>query len=275
MRPSGGIRTPDLAVVSDLHLGTLPCRADALLTYLHSIRPGLLVLCGDIFDITRHRRGYWPESHRRVARRLLKMAASGTPCYYVTGNHDHHLRRFGGLVLGDFVLRNRLDLEIGGRRYLVLHGDQFDQRGRFLAPLLRHLGGLAYDLAVTANRQVNRVGGLFGLRERHFTRHLKHRLPGVRSYVDRFAGRAASYAARLGYDGIICGHIHVPANHHVPTPHGYTLYLNCGDWVEHCSALEFERGFWHLRQFAIPERPSVTRLEDPDPRPVGEAITIS
>ena len=87
-------RDIDIAVISDVHLGTPACRAEDLLAYLKSIRPGKLVLNGDIIDMQQFDRRYWPDTHTKVVRRILKFAANGVPVFYVTGNHEHALRRY-------------------------------------------------------------------------------------------------------------------------------------------------------------------------------------
>jgi len=43
----------------------------------------------------------------------------------------------------------------------------------------------------------------------------------------------AGYTLQQGCTGVVCGHIHVPAIHRL----GGIDYYNCGDWVEHCTAL--------------------------------------
>ncbi len=43
----------------------------------------------------------------------------------------------------------------------------------------------------------------------------------------------AQEEARRGFDGVICGHIHVPASKSLAG----IAYRNNGDWVESCSAL--------------------------------------
>jgi len=48
-----------------------------------------------------------------------------------------------------------------------------------------------------------------------------------------FARRWLRRARREGYDGVLCGHIHIPELRRL----GRHIYANCGDWVESCSAL--------------------------------------
>jgi hypothetical protein len=43
----------------------------------------------------------------------------------------------------------------------------------------------------------------------------------------------ARYTREHGCAGVVCGHIHVPAMRRVEG----IDYYNCGDWVEHCTAI--------------------------------------
>jgi UDP-2,3-diacylglucosamine pyrophosphatase LpxH len=44
---------------------------------------------------------------------------------------------------------------------------------------------------------------------------------------------AIEHARRRGFDGCVTGHIHRPEMFEAQG----TAYFNCGDWVEHCTAL--------------------------------------
>jgi UDP-2,3-diacylglucosamine pyrophosphatase LpxH len=58
----------------------------------------------------------------------------------------------------------------------------------------------------------------------------------VKSAVDfvfGFEEAVARHAAERGLDGVICGHIHAAAMR----PVGGILYVNCGDWVDSCTAV--------------------------------------
>src|SRR5436190_799460 len=118
-------RKIDILVLSDLHLGTYGCRARELAEYLRGIKPGMVILNGDIIDIWQFKKSYFPKSHMRVVKRLLKLATK-VPVYYITGNHDEALRRYSPAVLGGLQLVDRLDLEVDGERYWFFHGDIFD-----------------------------------------------------------------------------------------------------------------------------------------------------
>ena len=87
-------RKLDVAVISDVHLGTYGCHAEELCQYLSSIKPKTLILNGDIIDIWQFRKSYFPVSHLKVIKKIISMSTKGTKIYYLTGNHDEFLRKF-------------------------------------------------------------------------------------------------------------------------------------------------------------------------------------
>ncbi len=67
-------RKVKLAVISDVHLGTYGCHAKELKHYLETISPEILILNGDIIDIWQFSKNYWPKSHMKVIRQILKLS---------------------------------------------------------------------------------------------------------------------------------------------------------------------------------------------------------
>jgi len=146
-------REVDLVVLSDVHLGTYGCHAKELLCYLKSIKPKKILLNGDIIDIWQFSKRYWPESHMKVVRKILKFVAEGTSVTYLTGNHDEMLRKFADFQLGALTITNKLSLHIGENRAWVFHGDIFDvtmQHAKWLA----RLGAIGYDTLILLNSLV-------------------------------------------------------------------------------------------------------------------------
>lgn len=242
-------RTVDIVVLSDIHLGTYGCHARELLNYLKSIRPKVLVLNGDVFDIWYFKKSYFPKEHLEIVRRILKMAVDGTKVYYLTGNHDDLLRKFGEMSFGLVHLRNKLVFQIDGKTHWVFHGDVFDasiQRARWLA----RLGGEGYDMLIRINRLINRTRELFGLPPVSFAARVKKSVKGAVKYISDFEDTAIQLAAEKGYDYVICGHIHRPQIRQITAGNGHVVtYMNSGDWVEHLTALEFANGQWSIHQY--------------------------
>ncbi len=242
-------RELDIVVLSDIHLGTYGCHARELHNYLKSIQPRTLVLNGDIFDLWYFKKSYFPREHMEVVRRILKMAVNGTKVYYLTGNHDDVLRKFGEISLGLIHLRNKLVFQIDGRTHWVFHGDVFDasiQRARWLA----RMGGEGYDMLIRINRVINSGRRVFGFGPVSFAAKVKKSVKGAVKYISDFEETAIQLAAEKEYDCVICGHIHRPQIRDVKAANGNTVtYMNSGDWVENMTSLELVNGKWSIYRY--------------------------
>jgi UDP-2,3-diacylglucosamine pyrophosphatase LpxH len=224
--------------VSDVHLGSRDCHAGAFLEFLGRVATDRLVLVGDVVDLLALRRTvYWPDEHQACLRAVLRLAASGTEVVYVPGNHDAALRELRGLELaGVQVEREFVHVAADGRRYLVVHGDDFDGAVQF-SGALRIFGAFMYDAMLHLGRSIHAARRRLGLPQWSLATWVKQRVPDAREYVARFEHAAAHEALRRGLDGVVCGHIHRPDVRDVDG----ILYCNDGDWVEHCTALVEDR----------------------------------
>tara|TARA_X000000950_G_scaffold252561_1_gene314763 strand:- start:464 stop:1312 length:849 start_codon:yes stop_codon:yes gene_type:complete len=238
-------RPVEVAVISDLHLGMRGCRAAEVLQYLKSIDPEILVLNGDIIDVWQFKKKYFPAAHMQVVRELLAMIARQKTIYYVTGNHDEVLRRFNGFETSNFKIVNKVVLPLDGKKAWFFHGDVFDvtmQHSKWLAML----GGKGYDALIWFNHLINQVSRALGKGRISLSKKVKESVKSAVKYINHFEETAADIAIRNGYDYVVCGHIHQPANRVVKTAGGDVVYLNSGDWVENCTALEYHNGVWRI-----------------------------
>ncbi|HEY5732313.1 MAG TPA: metallophosphoesterase, partial [Methyloceanibacter sp.] len=114
--------------VSDLHLGTKACQAEAFLDFLRCADADRIYLVGDIVDFWRIKRGaYWPQAHNDVLQKLLRRVRKGNDLIFIPGNHDEAMRDYCGARFGGISIeRNAIHVGADGRRYLVMHGDEFD-----------------------------------------------------------------------------------------------------------------------------------------------------
>jgi len=220
--------------VSDVHLGTRSCQAEALVEFLDAYPCERLYLVGDILDGWRLGRGWkWTDAQTRLVERLLSAVRRGTEVVYVPGNHDEALRRFGRMTLAGVRVKQQVVHELAdGRRALVLHGDQLDavvHRHRWLA----ELGDRLYGFALGLNRVLNVGLRALRMKPRSLSAFLKQRVKNAVSYVSAFEGAVAREAAHFGVDVVICGHVHKAEMRHI----GSVLYANDGDWVESCTGL--------------------------------------
>jgi len=223
--------------ISDIHLGTHGCQADRLLHFLKDNTCERLYLVGDIIDGWRlKRRVYWPQSHNDVIRKFLTTAKKGSKVYYIVGNHDEMLRGYLnlGISLGRIRILNQKDFHgINGKRYLVTHGDMFDNLMRKDLKWIMHVGDVAYNLLIWLNTKLNRVRGWLGLDYWSLSKYLKAKTKQALNFIEGFEDKLTTYADKRGYDGVICGHIHSAA---IKEINGIE-YINTGDWVESCTAI--------------------------------------
>ena len=220
--------------ISDTHLGTRAARVDLLLDFLKNMTCDHLFLVGDIIDGWQLKnRWYWDTTHNDVIRRVLKMAKNGTKVTYIPGNHDEALRGFEGHNMAGVSLAQEVIYRSGsGKRYWVLHGDKFDGVVKY-AKWLAHLGDHAYVWLLKVNVLINWGRSRLGYGHWSLAAFLKQKVKNAVEYIGKFEEAVAAEAARMGVDGVICGHIH----HAEKRLFGETEYMNDGDWVESCTAL--------------------------------------
>ncbi|MEN9721829.1 MAG: UDP-2,3-diacylglucosamine hydrolase [Pseudomonadota bacterium] len=220
--------------ISDLHLGTPGCQADALLSFLKTYTCDNLYLVGDIVDGWQlKRKWYWPQSHNDVVQKLLRKARKGCRVVFVPGNHDEFGRHFLNHSFGGIEIKEEaVHITADGRKLWVIHGDYFDgviQCAKWLA----YVGDNLYELTLKLNRYLNQLRARLGLPYWSLSAYLKLKVKKAVNFISDFEVAVANEARKRGYQGAICGHIHHAEIRDIDG----ILYCNDGDWVESCSAL--------------------------------------
>lgn len=271
--------------LSDTHLYSRGAHADELADFIQSFKCRYLYLVGDIVDLwqlnprrltsdaeSMERRRFWlplfknhdrEDRHIRAIRAILKKAQKGAEVYYLPGNHDDFFRNFIGLrVLGVHIGNDLVHETVDGKRYFVTHGDKFDVIVKHHR-LLALVASVCYDNLVLLNRIVNKVRMLMGKKKWSFSRYIQQKVKKSVQYICDFEREICRVARSRGADGVICGHIHNPV---VKAIDGMT-YHNCGDWVEHLTAIaETEDGRLELIHYdPEAESPLWPELLDADP----------
>ena len=220
--------------VSDLHLGARACQAEAFLDFLRYYHADTIYLVGDIIDFWSVRRNpLWLQSHNDVLQKLLRKARKGTKIIFIPGNHDEGVRGYCGMSFGAIEIHHDIvHLTADGRRFLVMHGDEFDVVVRY-AKWLAFLGDRSYEFALWCNRPFNLVRRRFGFGYWSLSNYLKLRVKTAVNFIGEFEQAISAEAKRRDAEGVICGHIHHVADRMIDG----IRYLNCGDWVESCTAI--------------------------------------
>ncbi len=257
-------RALEVAVISDIHLGTYGCNAHELHRYLKSIQPKILILNGDIIDIWQFSKRYFPTSHMKIIKQIFSMAAKGVEVYYVTGNHDEMLRKFEGFTMGTLKVVNKIVLELDDKKAWIFHGDVFDitmKHSKWLAKL----GAIGYDMLILINAMVNFFSVKMGKGKVSISKRIKNSVKSAVKFIDDFENTAAEIAISNGYDYVVCGHIHNPEIKQVTTSEGQVTYLNSGDWIENLTALEYKNKRWSLYRYHDDAKMSQETNEEDDP----------
>lgn len=119
------MHSPRLVILADAHLGAAPAAdEDAMLRFFDTVpRPGdTLLLAGDIFD-------FWFSYRRLIPRRNFRVTAALTtlarriPVTMIGGNHDRWGDSFWRDDAGITFEPHRLQVTVGGRQVLAIHGD--------------------------------------------------------------------------------------------------------------------------------------------------------
>jgi UDP-2,3-diacylglucosamine pyrophosphatase LpxH len=220
--------------LSDIHLGTRGCQAEMLLDFLRGMECERLYLVGDIVDGWKMKGGWWwPQTHNDVVQKILRMARKGATVTYVPGNHDDRVRDFCGVHFGGVIVaRDVIHETADGRRFLVLHGDEFDgvvQHAKWLA----FVGDWGYRAVLGLNTWFNHARARLGLGYWSLSAYLKVKVKNALQFIQNFEEAVAAEARRRGVDGVICGHIHKAEMRDIDG----VAYVNDGDWVESCTAL--------------------------------------
>lgn len=235
-------------ILSDVHLGTRDSKVEEVNHFLRHVRCEKLILNGDIIDGWQLRRGgQWTKAHTRFVRIVLKkLEKRDTTVVYLRGNHDDILTTFLPLDFENLSIVEDHIHESPRGRYLVLHGDIFDTITKNFV-FLAHLGDWGYRALLWLNRLYNRWRVWRGKEYWSLSKAIKARVKEAVSHISKFEEHIADLARQRGCSGVMCGHIHTPADKMIGDIH----YLNSGDWVESLTAVvEHWDGRFELLEFA-------------------------
>jgi UDP-2,3-diacylglucosamine pyrophosphatase LpxH len=222
--------------ISDVHLGTRACQANRLLDFMREYPAENFYLLGDIIDFWQISRGglYWSQDHNTVLQKILKRARHGENVMFIPGNHDEAIREYAGTSFGGIQIElAHTHITADGRKFLLLHGDAFDQVTRYYK-WVAILGDVLYNFLVRINiwlswlRRTLRRSGYWSL-----AGYAKRKVKTAVSFIFDFEDAVIRHARENQLDGVICGHIHWANIKEI----GGLTYMNCGDWVDSCTAI--------------------------------------
>lgn len=222
--------------LSDFHIGAKSFNDTALLDFLKNTESDYLYLVGDIIDGWKlNKRWHWNENISRVFDELFRKSSQGTRIIYITGNHDEAVRDFNlirrlriarrlGIQMRNKIIHRTID----GRRFLVLHGDQFDRA--LLRGSLSRISDRIYSMLeefLTRQKPVNiEIEGK--IKRFSLAKFLSYHSQIALNILNNFEWAACREAIKREADGVICGHTHIPALKKIKS----ITYANCGSWIK-------------------------------------------
>lgn len=230
--------------LSDIHLGNPSCQYEKLYSFLKSLETPdgkynvtNLYLVGDIIDMTQFNHKIFWGYHRKIIKKLFRMADKGVNIVYIRGNHDHFIESEflkdnpSGISFNKIKIKyNDIYNSLNGEQFLVLHGDEFDGVVRTY-PILYWVGDIGYKVIIKINILQNKIRRIFNITEWSFAQWVKHNIKKSIQFINNFENLVTDSAKNAGVSGVICGHIHNADDKRI----GDIRYLNCGCWVEFCS----------------------------------------
>lgn len=231
-------------ILSDIHLGIRNSHVREAVHFLREHNCDTLILNGDIIDGWQlGKSGKWKKKHTAFFKLLLnRLSSSATKIIYLRGNHDDFLDEILPLEIGNFTITRDYVHESEGKKYFVVHGDIFDSVTTNLKWISK-LGDTGYTFLLWVNRLYNNYRRKKGLPYYSLSATVKQHVKSAVNFISDFENELCAVAATEKCHGIICGHIHQPADKMIRGIH----YLNSGDWVETLSAVvETESGEWKI-----------------------------
>mgnify|MGYP001223976757 FL=1 len=234
--------------ISDLHLGIKHAQVSEFLDFIKENQCENLYLVGDFIDgWALQRKWFWSADCNTIIQKILRlMRQRDTKIYYIIGNHDDFLENFRGLHFGNLeICQEKIHESKKGKKFLVIHGHQFDG---FLKHniWLQKLGAFLYEILLTINYRFNKIRRRLGMRYWSLSNYLKQQTKKAVNFINDFEKTMIYFADKKECDGVICGHIHKPEYKNIDNK----IYLNCGDWIENCTALvEHNNGEFSLKKY--------------------------
>jgi UDP-2,3-diacylglucosamine hydrolase len=258
-------------LLSDAHYGAAPeSHERAFLLFLDGVadRTSDLVINGDLFDFWFEYGSVLLRRHFDVLVRLRTLVDAGVRIRMVSGNHDFWGGSFLREEIGVELLEGPVRTTLGGRPSILAHGDG-------LGP-----GDLGYKVL---KRVIRSPVARFGFRWLHpdLSAHL---VRGVSRTESRHGGvpdeesLARAGVLRAWATGTLASHPEVElvalAHCHVPElteVEPGRIYVNSGDWVQHCTWAEIERDRVRLLRHPPGRTDAEPELLSEIPSPAGDA----
>ncbi|MGQ0793866.1 MAG: UDP-2,3-diacylglucosamine diphosphatase [Deltaproteobacteria bacterium] len=202
----------DTIIVSDIHLGSDLSRAEELKLVLESWTFERLILLGDVFDSLNL--GQMSKLHWDFIS-YIKQLSRRKEVVWIEGNHDEGLRQVIPTLLG---IKSCIEYswEYKGKKYLAMHGHQFDD-------FIKN-NSILTEAACLLHRLARRIDS----KKYVLSRYLDRKSTTLFDLSKKVAASAVGYALGTGASYVFCGHTHEAMSMQAENVH----YYNAGCWTD-------------------------------------------
>ncbi|MBR5101673.1 MAG: UDP-2,3-diacylglucosamine diphosphatase [Muribaculaceae bacterium] len=241
--------------ISDMHLGAnyLPDKRAAemrVVRFLDSIKADAskLFLMGDVLDYWYEYRYVVPRGYVRFLGKLAELVDAGVEVYWFTGNHDVWLFDYVRDEIGVKVVKRYCEMELGGKRFFLSHGDDVGRRPASFK-FLRSIFHSRFCQVLYASIHPRwTVGFAMGWSSKNrTTRKEEKALKTAQECVNNLVEYATQYVASHNVDYFVFGHAHLPQTHILPS--GETVMV-LGEWISQFAYAVFDGEKLTLETFA-------------------------
>ncbi len=211
----------DVLMISDLHLGLNLSRTEELLGTIDKYKFKKLIINGDIFDSLDFNRLH--SRHWDVLSRIRELSRN-VEVVWINGNHDGTSVLLSQLI--GVKVYTKYIWESNGKKFLAIHGHQFDR--------LMNKNIIIGTVAMFLYYFVQNVFK----HDKAFTKWLKKSNKSWMRMSDQVAKGATLYGKLRKADYVFCGHTHIALYKKIRG----VKYYNSGCWVDRPSAYITIRG---------------------------------
>ena len=223
-----------LYFASDFHLGAGTYiksreREARIIRWLEMVKydAAEVFLMGDVFDFWFEYKTVVPKGYIRFLGKLAELADQGIKLYLFKGNHDMWMFDYFKNELGAIIISDELELERGGRKFYLHHGDGLGPGDGFYK-LLKNFFRSRLCQWLFARLHPNLGVGIanyWSSQSRLASERKDENKPGQHKWLITYSN---ALLKKTHYDYLIFGHRHLPLRVQLTDN---SIYINLGEWV--------------------------------------------
>ncbi len=237
---------------SDFHLGVPDYaasreRENRLVRWLDFVGKDAseIFLMGDVFDFWFEYKTVVPKGYIRFLGKLAELSDAGVKLYFFKGNHDMWMFDYLKTELGATIISNELEIERGGKKFFLHHGDGLgpgDQFYKLLKWFFRSQVCQWLFARLHPNLGVG-IASKWSRKSRIINEEKEESKPGQQEWLVAFCKEVLKTKF---YDYMVFGHRHLPLDIQLDEK---SRYINLGEWVYHNTYAVFTGENLELKYF--------------------------